>query len=245
MDDRTSFIFNGEDSRDYHMYIENDVSFPSPEADIQFVEVAGRDGDLVIDNERMKGVDFSLPVIVQPPKGVRIDELASRITRWMKADFGWKPLVLGTGSEYEYTALPYHAFDLQRTIMNHGRTILRFRLKPYKYARHRSIITLKDERVTINNPETIASEPIIEISGSGDFELRNRGHVWFQVKGVENSITIDSEMKVIHKYRRPEYDKFIPWSGFPQLDVGTNWIDVETTGHLNQVEIDPNWRAFI
>lgn len=249
MENRTSFIYNGQDSRDFYMYIENNVSFPSPEADIEFVEVAGRDGELVIDNERLKGVDFSLPVIIRPPIGVRIADLASQITSWLKADFGWHELILGTGSEYEYVALPQHSFDIQRTIMNYGRTVLHFRLKPYKYVRNRQEIianTVAGEVFTIYNPEVIPSEPRITVYGTGDIDLINDNYgYWFRLKGLDNQITIDSEMKTAYKYRTPQYGMFNPVRGFPLISPGVNEIKWEGTGRLNFMKIEPNWRAFI
>lgn len=253
MRDRTSFIFNGKDSKDFYLYIENDVLFPSPKADVELVEIAGRDGELAIDNKRLKGVDFSLPVVVKPPSGVRLDQLASEISAWLKVDLGWKPLVLGTSSDYEYVALPYHAFDLRRTIMNHGRTVLNFRLKPYKYVRNQRTLffeidqqyNIYNEGITLFNNENASSEPVINIIGQGDINFTNNGYNWFGVRDADIGLTVDSELQMVRYNNKPAYNRFIPQDHFPKLHVGENKIRWSGTGRVQRLDIDANWRSII
>lgn len=242
MDNRTSFVFNGEDSRDYHLYIENNVSFPSPEADVELVEVIGRDGELAIDHERYKGVEFSLPVIVRPPANVRLDQLATEISSWIKGDIGWKPLYLGERSEYEYVALAHSAFDIQRTIMNFGRTVIRFRLKPYKYRRRQSLSEITNG-TTLVNYENTKAQPLIKIMGDGDINLLNNGKPWLSLRSVQGTISVDTELQTVYSGDRMEYKKMLVGTGFPTLGKGRN--EITWSGAVSKVEMLPRWRSIM
>lgn len=242
MDNRTSFVFNGKDSRDYHLYIENNVSFPSPEADVELVEVIGRDGEVAIDHERYKGVDFSLPLIVRPPVNVRLDQLATEISDWMKGDVGWKPLYLGERSQYEYVALAHSPFDIQRTIMNFGRTVIRFRLKPYKYRRRQELSKITNGS-TLVNYENVEAQPLIRIAGDGDIDLFKNGEPWLSLRSVQGNISIDTELQTVYSGDRMEYKKMLGETGFPTLGRGSNKIT--WTGAVTKIEMLPRWRSLM
>lgn len=249
MENRTSFTFDGKDSRDFHLYIENNVSFPSPETDIDFVEVLGRDGDLAINNNRLKGVDFSLPVIVKPPNQMRLDDLAMDISGWLKKDIGWKKLRIGENSEYEYIAMANSSFDIQRTIMNHGRTVLNFRLKPYKYRKNQQYITLwVNGNNVVYNRENMEAEPLIKVYGSGDINFKNNGEPWLTLRGVERNIVVDTEMQLVYTEtypRRPQYNKMVGATGFPKFHIGENKITWDRTDDSVALEILPRWRSLM
>lgn len=242
MDNRTSFVFDGRDSRDFYMYIENEVSFPSPEADVELVEVLGRDGDLAIWHDRYKGVDFSLPVIIRPPYHARIDEVATKISQWLKVDVGWKRLSLGSRSEYEFVALASSPFDIRRTIMNHGRTVLHFRLKPHKYRKGQQMTSI-DPSTTLVNRENTYAEPLIQVTGNGDINLYNNGKRWLSLRDVQDEITVDSEMQSVYKGNRPAYNKMISDTGFPVLGQGNNKITWD--GTVSKLELLPRWRSIM
>ena len=89
---RASFEYKGINSLDMYMHIRNEIVFTSPEADIDFVEVLGRDGELAIDNERLKGVPFSIPITLKLPEDITIEQVATEIAAWLKNDIGWYPL---------------------------------------------------------------------------------------------------------------------------------------------------------
>lgn len=242
MDKQVSFTFNGYSSKDFYMYIENSVSFPTPEQDVTLVEVLGRDGDLVIDNQRLKSVDFPVPVIVRPPSHVRLDDLATDIARWLKSELKWSPLMFGSRPQYEYEAMITSSFDIERTIMNHGRTVLTFRLKPHKQRVGQTGQEIKNGGRLFNR-EIEPSLPLIEIKGSGQMKLFNNGKLWLNLQDVQDEITIDSELMSVYEGSRPAYLRVVDSNEFPKLESGVNVITWE--GGVSSVTIHPRWRAVI
>ena len=235
MDNRGYFVYKGVDSRDMHLRIVNNISFPSPEADVQFAEVMGRDGELAINNKRLKGASFSIPVQLRLPKGKDINTIATEISNWLKSDIGWHPLRFGGSDEYEYIALCYQQFNVEETLKRYGKTVINFRLKPYKRRIKSKAIKLKNG-ATIMISEKRSSKPLISILADGNIDFTNNGKDWLKLRNVEGSITIDSEMMSAYKGDRPQYDKMMVMQPlFPVLEPGENkieWVGARQTNYL-------------
>lgn len=226
-----------------YMHIENDISFPSPEADIEFVEVPGRDGELVVDNNRLKGMNFPVPVRLKLPPKISVNETSTKISEWLKTDVGWYPLRFSGSEEYEYIALCYEQFDIAETLKNYGKTVINFRLKPYKRKIGVSGIELKSGQSIINQSKR-ASKPFIRVEGTGDITLRKNGEDWLILTSVEDYIHIDSEaMSVWRETGRRQFKKMnstlTPM--FPLLESGENKIT--WTGDVSKVVINPRWEV--
>lgn len=242
MDKREHFIFRGKSSREYHMYIEKGVAFPSPEQDVSFVEVLGRDGDVAIDNHRAKSTTLSIPVIVRPPKGVRLSELASRISGWLKGERGWQTLQFGGAGEYEYRAMVVDRFDVQSTILDHGRAVIVFRVQPYKRKVGVKAIEVK-QSTTLVNAHDRESKPLIQVEGLGDIVIRNNGQPWVQLVDIHQGIEIDSDFMDVYRGTTPKYHKMKDLGNFPTLKPGPNTIT--WTGKISKLLITPNWESIV
>lgn len=237
------FKYKGVSSLDMHLQIENDISFTSPEADVDMVEVLGRDGELLVDNKRLKGTTFSIPVRIWTNDGTTVNEVATNISNWLKSDIGWHELEFSGSPDYVYTATMVDEFDIQETLKNFGRTVITFRMKPYK--RKAGVIqeTILSGQTLINE-ESRDAKPLIYIEGTGDITLQKNGEDWLRLKGVDEFIYIDSEMMSVYKHRSlPQFNKMDSTLKpmFPHLTVGENTIT--WTGNVAKVEINPRWEA--
>ncbi len=238
---RAWFEYNGVNSTDMHLYIENDVAFPSPEADVEFVEVLGRDGDVAIDNKRLKSVNFSLPVRLKLPSNMDINKVATDISNWLKGEIGWFPLRFSGSPDYEYIAMMYQQFDVQETLKTYGRTVLTFRLQPYKREIGQELLTIENGN-TLFNPQNRKAKPLIIIEGLGDINFKNNDEDWLKLRGVDGHITIDSELMSVYKDNIPQYNKMIDMKPmFPLLYKGSNKIT--WTGNVTRLEILPRWEV--
>ena len=59
------FTFKDKTSESMGLKISNNISYLSPHRDVEFVEIAGRNGSLTMDNGRYSDVDFPVPVILK------------------------------------------------------------------------------------------------------------------------------------------------------------------------------------
>src|SRR5690625_3931294 len=221
-----------------HLRIKNEISFPSPEADIEFVEIKGKDGELAIYNDRLKGVNFSIPCSLHLPKNKMVEEVATEISNWLKNDIGWYPLRFSGSPNYEYIAMCYEQFDIEETLRQFGKTVINFRLKPYKWFVGEKPIVLSNGQTLVNKGTRIA-KPLIRIEGHGDITLKNNGKDWLVLKGVEGHIAFDSEVMNVFRDNAVQFTKMKAHLKplFPLLNVGNNKI--EWTGNVTKVELTP------
>ena len=56
--------YNGKNLSDFGVYYDSHSAFGSPERDVELVEVAGKDGALIIDNDRFKNIDLTFPCYI-------------------------------------------------------------------------------------------------------------------------------------------------------------------------------------
>lgn len=236
------FEYKGVNSLDMNLQIVNDISFPSPEADVEFIEVLGRDGELAISHDRLKGVPFSIPVKLKAPQNKDVNTIATKISEWLKTEVGWYPLKFSGSTDYEYIAICYERFDILENLKQYGRTVINFRLKPYKRRIDNQIIELSNGD-TLTNPENRESKPLIIIEGSGDITFQNNGVDWLILKGVDDLIVVDTEMMSVYKDDRAESNKMISTLKpmFPILTPGDN--EITWTGNITKIEIHPRWEV--
>lgn len=236
------FEYKGISSLNMHLRILNEISFPSPEIDVELIEIKGKDGDLAIDNDRLKGVSFSIPVILNLPEDKTIEEVSTDISNWLKSDIGWYPLYFSGSQEYEYIAMCYEQFNISETLKRYGKTIITFRLKPYKRFKGSVPITLTNGQ-SLTNPSNRASKPLIYIEGNGDITLRNNAQDWLVLTNVDGNITVDSETMSVYRGVLPQYPKMKSHLRplFPVLESGEN--EIAWTGNVTKIEITPHFEV--
>lgn len=238
------FEYKGRKSTEFGIRIPNGISYPSPEADVEKLEMLGRDGDLIIDNERLKSMPFPIPIRIDAKDGEKLVEISSRINGWLKSDIGFHPLILSTQPDYQYKAIITEQFNIEETIREFGRTVITFQLEPYKQVVGSESLTLTNGQV-INNTHNRAAKPLITITGTGDIELKNNGVDWLKLRSVDTSIEIDSDMKSAKRADRPQYDKMVDLNegSFPLLEPGENKITWEDSPNIEAVEVEPRWET--
>lgn len=236
------FEYKGINSLDMHLRIVNDVSFASPEADIELVEIMGKDGDLIVDNQRLKSVPMSFPVQLRLPDGLDVNEASTRISNWLKSDIGWHTLRFSGSDKYEYTAVCYEQFDTVEILKRYGKLVITFTLKPFKRLIGGNTHVLSSGDI-LYNPEKRVSKPLIHIEGSGNIDILNNGNPWLSLRSVDGHITIDSEMMAVYKGNRNAFNKMVGLIRpmFPLLHEGENKLT--WTGNVTKISVKPRWEA--
>lgn len=236
------FEYNGRKSTEFGIRIQNSIAYPSPEADVEIEEMPGRDGDLIIDNERFKSMPFSIPIRVNTREGETLNELASKISGWLKSDLGFHPLKLSTEPDYYHEAIQIEGFNIEETIRDFGRTVINFNLNPNKKATKSEWIELTSGDV-IENKHNRKAKPIITIKGTGDLDLKKNGQDWLSLREIDTEITIDSNLKSVYRGERPQYNKMVDLDegSFPLLEPGENEITWDGAEGITEIKIEPRW----
>lgn len=242
--ERAHFLYGGRYSHEMGLSISADTTQTSPEYDVEFQEVAGKDGDMAMDNKRLKPFVYPIRTMLQT-ETEDVHRAASEISRWLKRDVRYKPLQLSWDSGYIYSAIFYEQFDIEDLLPKFGRIPLNFKCHPIKYAVAGQRKMTFTNGMSVHNPEDRTAKPLIEITGSGNITLKKNGANWLILTAVDGSITIDAKTMSVYKGTAKAFDKMNAnlKPMFPVFSPGDNVIT--WTGNMTKLEITPRWEAIV
>ena len=227
------FEWNGTRCTAYGIHItEQPAIIRAPER-VTFTNVPGRSGSLTTLEADDVYDDFILPVECTVSDMNRVQEISA----WLR---GAGTLKLAARPGGFYHARISNQIEFAKVLRNHeNRTFtVNFRCKPFWYMESPPTLTLTTASTFITNPGTIASEPLITVTGSGDITLMV-GMTICELSGISGSITLDTPLMEAYSGTTSLNSRM---SGdFPVLLPGMN--AVSWTGNVSALEIAPNWRS--
>lgn len=232
------FKYLGKTSNDFNLIINTGVSNTSPARDIEYIAVNGLDGEVSIDNNRLKNVTKSFPVTSD---GVDIEDNITAISNWLKSSRGWNQLEDSEDPKYIYIAQMSDEYEFDTLLSDFGKTIIKFVMKPYKFLK-----TGQEELIlgtSITNPLSRQSKPRIMIKGTGNMTLKI-GSKMLILKNIQDGIIIDSLYEIATDLdgTRPAWDKVASYP-LPVIEPGMN--AVTKTGSITEIKIIPRWEAIV
>ena len=235
------FEYAGTNSQEVGAYITSTNTYDTAEKNILSQLVAGRSGDLIIDNGNYKNININYTIAIpKSPSRINFTNATQILTNRFSAISGYNKLI-DSYNPTVYRLASYNgatAFTVENNILS---GTFSFNCKPFRYAFDgEKIITLTEPK-TIVNTSIIMSLPYIKIYGSGDIDLYIENE-HFLIKDVENEIEIDSEKMLVYKLNSGVFaSQTIKYysSDFPKLKHGENLIS--WSGNVSKVEIKPRW----
>ena len=226
-DKMPSFIWQGKDSyEDYGIVITVLPPESIPEANVDEIEIPGRDGDLTIDYNTKK--PYTLPMTCTLVDFTKIDEVKAWLNGSGDLIFNWQ--------NYIFDARLINQIDISQSLESLGEFPLIWKVQPYKRDID-SLILILEAPQTIFNPSTQNSKPVIKLYGTGNVNLIINGNI-INLTNVSEYVTIDSDIQDAFKDTLPTNNDMA--GEFPELIPGSNYIG--WTGTVTKVEITPNWR---
>ena len=227
------FTFDNQKSSDFGLIISQKDIYSAPVSDVSLVPVPGRNGDVLLDNNRFNNITVSYDVAFR-----NVKSRASAIKLWL-CRAGYFVLTDTYQPEYFRMAAFSSNLKIDELIENVGQAQISFSCKPFMYSLvGQETITLA-EPGTVTNPETFVALPYIKITGSGDITL-HIGSLSYSLTGVSSYIELDSELMAAYKGSTLCNDK-ISFTEFPVLLTGAN--SISWTGTVSKIEIIPRWRT--
>lgn len=224
---------------DAGLLIKERPSIQPPAKRVQTVRVAGRDGELVIDD----GLYDSLVI------SVKFNFLTKTPAQWMEAFRAAKDWLSGHGElwfsddpHWFYRVNYIQITDTERTTRRLGNFTAEFHCEPYMYSREgQKIADIADG--TLYNPH-MTSHPLIYITGTGTGTLTiNNKSVDFSSEAIgvlSGQLSIDTDLMRTMNYSHPANDAISGDYANLYLRPGMNYISI-TTGF--DLQIVPRWRT--
>lgn len=228
-----SFTFNGRSSAEMGLIIEDKEIYSLPARDINLVSVPGRNGDVIVDNNRWLNITVSYTVGIK-----NIGANIKQIKAWLSTP-GYFELSDTYNTDYYRIACFNSSLDVTELLTNVGRAVISFSCKPFMYSvRGKSSWQYTTTHV-MANPEYFDSLPFIRAYGNGNitFHINDKA---FTINNVSSYVDIDSELMVVYRGNEIK-NKDALFTEFPILVPGNNTI---TPGaNCTNVTISPRWRT--
>lgn len=222
----------------FGIYIQKKNSFDSPERDLNFQSVPGRNGDIIVDNGRYKNISLSYTIAVIS-KSKFIYSVAE-LKDWLIPNISYHCLYDSYDTEHYRLAALSGGLAIEQKLFNYGTAKIKFNCKPFRYSFFGDrIVTLTQSGSIIKNREQYSSLPYMCIFGSGDITVYINDKV-FYFYDVDEYVEIDSDMMNCFK-NTVNLNSKMQSDDFPILEAGENIIS--WTGSVSKLEIKPRWRT--
>ncbi|BBN99154.1 phage tail domain-containing protein [Sporolactobacillus terrae] len=232
------FEFRGKKSTDFHLILREGHHIGSPDRDAEFISIPGRNGDLIRDNERFENFDDEYDCALMVGDAQNIEAQARAVKAWLQSEFSYGYLRDYNDLDYYREAVCTSKIDIEKTLAQIGWAKIIFNCKPFKKSLvGLETVTLTTEK-TLYNAEAFKSEPYLKVYGSGDVTIYVNNQS-INLKGIEDYIEIDSEMKNCFKDTQAQNDRLR--SDWPVFLPGEN--NISWTGTVDKLEIIPKWRT--
>lgn len=233
---RNWFIYNGNNSKDYGVYISGMGTYNAPERDIQSIAIPGRNGELTIDNGRYSNIKVTYPAFI-----VRdFDANISAFRNMLLTHTGYYKLA-DTYHPDEFRLARYTGgFDAE-VLDSHdaGQFDIIFDCYPQRYLNEGDAVVELSAAGSLYNKENTIALPVIRAFGDGNLTINDISIV---ITGASGTYTdIDCDLMEAYKDTlsvSKNANITLTDGKFFSLVPGVN--NISFTG-LSKVQITPKW----
>lgn len=233
---RNAFMFGGEWSTDYGVFVENPVEIILGAERYETARPMGGGAVLHILEGEGAMDPVTIPVDCVLKSGHSIDALSA----WLR---GCGPVVLPGDTGHYRNALVANAIPLQKILRARSdrRFTVEFECEGWRYHYPAANPIAMAEPGWIENRGTGMAQPLIKAYGSGNATIM-LGDRSLLIDGIDEHVMIDLDAHMTYKDGESWMTRTYRTGGWPVIDRGgcmINW-----TGGITHVEITPRWRDY-
>lgn len=166
-----SLTFDGEDSRDYGVYITGQAVFNAPEREVEMISIPGRNGQFALDKGRFENIEVTYPAGIFATTEADFAEAVSNFRNLLCSKRGYVRLQDEYHPEEYRMAIYKSGLELENVALKAGEFEITFDCKPQRY-----LTSGEEENTVVNggtltNPTLFDAEPLLEVEGYGTIEF--------------------------------------------------------------------------
>lgn len=224
------FIFNGESSADFGVWISGGGTYNAPARDVETAAVPGRNGMVTFDNGRFENIQLTYPAFISRRFQPRIDGFRA----FLLSQRGYQRLEDTYHTDEFRLAIFHSALSVETTARNlAGAFDIIFDCKPQRFLKSGENFLSVSSGSVLFNPTRFTALPLIRATGNGTLTI---GGTTITVSGNSGQIYLDSDLQDAYLGSTNKNSKVTPT--FPVLEPGDNLVTI--TG-LTNVAIMPRW----
>ena len=169
-----SLFFDGEDSRDYGVYITGEAVFNAPEREVELVSIPGRNGAFALDKGRFENIEVTYPAGIFADTEADFAEAMSDFRNLLCSKRGYVRLQDEYNPDEYRMAMFIAGLEAEPVRSDHGygaEFTLTFNCKPQRWLTSGETAVSVDSGDTLTNPTRFESSPLLEILGYGNIDI--------------------------------------------------------------------------
>lgn len=228
--------YNDKPFSDFNTFYDGSELFDTPEKDVTFYSVVGRNGDLSISNDRYSNVNINVNCFIRRNFIDNYNSLMNYLLSqkgYYKLEYSQEPEIFRMAEFTKAIKPDTGAF------LKYGNFTLVFNCKPQKWLKSGLepivYIPVGDTSTsTITNPTLMDSKPLLRVTGTGTITINDS-----QLTLSTNTSTtvIDCEIQDAYEGTINRNPNLTVTNGFPVLKSGDNNIIISGC----TVELTPRW----
>jgi phage-related protein len=234
-----TLTFNGIQSDSLGLRISGNGVFNAPPKNYSMVQIPGRNGDLIIDNDRFDNIDVTYPAIILPEDYYN-NKIAIR--QWLLSSKGYCRLEDSYNPDEYRLACYKNGVDITDLYFEAGGLQITFNCRPERFLKSgETVYTTTNSGVTITNQMPFASKPLIKVYGYGVVTIVNSttNNVYsFTVADQFEDVSLDCDSLICY-HGTYNANSFVTIDAFPILEPGVNTITFPNT--ISRIDITPRW----
>lgn len=226
------FLWNGVKCTDYGIHVSRQPEIIRPSERAVFTSVPGRSGTLTT----LEGNDVYDDFILSVECFITGLSNLTNICSWLRGS-GRVTFANRQGGFYNARIVNQISFEQILRGNPHRTFAVNFRCQPFFYLSGTQDITLTSSYGSINNPGNVFSEPVLQVTVSGNGYI-TMGGTYFELMDIYGTVTVDTpRMEAYMNYAT--YNSHV-WGEYPRLLSGNNIVT--WSGSVSRIVITPNWR---
>lgn len=169
-----SLTFDGEDSRDYGVYITGQAVFNAPEREVEMISIPGRNGQFALDKGRFENIEVTYPAGIFANTEADFAEAVSNFRNLLCSKRGYVRLQ----DEYhpdEYRMAIYKSgLEVDNVALKAGEFEITFDCKPQRYLTSGETAVTVTNGGVITNPTLFDAQPLLQLSGYGSISINGQ-----------------------------------------------------------------------
>lgn len=231
---RQYLIYDGEDSRDYGVYISGSGVFNAPSRAYDYLEIAGRNGSLIGFEKRLENIEVTYPAFIYTNFKKAMEDFRSFLlsrTGYCRLIDSYNP------NEYRMASFAGGLTVEPTAQLDAGSFDIVFNCKPQRFLLSGEEVRTFTADGTIINPTRFPSAPFIRVYGAGVLGIGDQS-----ITISEADVYTDIDCEIMEAFKGTQSrNQYITNSGidFPRLESGSTGISLGSG--ITRVEITPRW----
>lgn len=224
-----TLTYNGINSQQFGIYLRGEGTYNSSQRDIEYIDIPGRNGTLIIDKGRYSNVNVSYPCFIKD----NFENNSALVRQWLLADTNYHRLEDDFHDNEFRLAVVDGTIDFNVFHNEVGNFLINFSCKPQRFLKSGETVQEVISGQVLTNPTNMVAKPLIIVEGSGELTIGN-----ISVITTSPNTIIDSETMNCY-WNDTNLNNATQVGEFPILDQGDTEITIGNG--ITSVSIQPRW----